>query len=131
MKTQLQLQQVEDELAKMKLMYPHSGITGATIMATAPVYLQDCLNEGMSAKDFTEACSLARRNSPMFPSVGNIVKAHRDLMAGMKPSQSTLSLPQHISDERRDKNVNACRRILKMLKDKMASPGSKPRVENA
>ncbi len=112
MENRLQLQQVEKELAAMKVLYPHCGFSGTAIRAVSRLYWQDCQNEGMSAQDFVDACSLARRNSKMFPTVGDIVRAHRDLMAGARVSRTTPALPPHISDEQAQRGQEWCQKIL-------------------
>ncbi|MBI9110266.1 hypothetical protein [Maridesulfovibrio ferrireducens] len=118
METPLQLEQVRDELIAMKIAYPHCGFTGTTIMAIAPLYLRDFETEGMSAKDFFEACSLARRNNKMFPTVGDIVKAHRELMAGARVPRNRPSLPPPpITDEQVAKAKANIKRIMDMVKN--------------
>ncbi|TIH12763.1 hypothetical protein D0S45_17485 [Marinifilum sp. JC120] len=117
MEVSLQLQQVEKELLAMKVLYPHCGHTAAGIKAIARIYWQDCTNEGMGAKDFLDACSLARRDNKMFPSVGDVVRAHRALMAGVRPTQSLIPLPPVMTDEKRDLDLGKCREILAMLKN--------------
>ena len=128
MEAPLLLDKVRDELENMKLMYPHSQITAATIEITAPMWLKDCRDEGMSAKDFEDACSMARRNSPTFPTVGKVVKAHRELMAGARSArnkQKALPMPQ-MTEGQRKRNVQHCQNILKALKDGFKSPELRP-----
>ena len=114
----LQLKQVEAELIGMMVMYPHAGHSMTTINAIAPTYLRDCQNEGMSYADFSDACSLARRNNTMFPTVGNIVKAHRELMAGARVPRNRPSLPPPpITDEQVAISKANIRKILDLVKN--------------
>lgn len=122
----LLLDKVRDELENMKLMYPHSQITAATIEITAPMWLKDCRDEGMSGKDFEDACSMARRSSPTFPTVGKVVKAHRELMAGSRSENKPKELPvPQISEEQRKRNAQHCRNLLEALKNDFKSPEQK------
>ncbi|WP_027178788.1 hypothetical protein [Maridesulfovibrio bastinii] len=122
MENQLQLEQVKDELEVMKLMYPNSQFTGATIEITAPVWLEDCRAEGMTAQDFVNACSLARRNNTTFPTVGRLVQCHRELKA-KAPKEPQKELPRPPMTERqRLSSLENCRKILTMLKHGKKSP---------
>lgn len=121
-KAPLQLERVKNELLTMKMMFPHSQMTGATIEITAPVWLQDCVGEGMDEQDFIKACSLARRNSSMFPTVGMVTGCHRELKV-KSPRRSAAVLPStEMTDQQCKNSLKSCRKIIEMLENRRRSP---------
>ncbi|WP_291329034.1 hypothetical protein [Desulfovibrio sp. UCD-KL4C] len=106
-----------NELNGMIFLYPHCGQSDATVQVIAPAYLEACVKAKMNRKDFADACSYARQNYTVFPTVAHIIKAHRDLMAGARVPHTKPSLPPVITDEMRDRGVANCRKILDMVKN--------------
>lgn len=118
MHQQLTCNDIVGELNGMIFLYPHSGQSEATVQVIAPAYLEACVKAKMDRKDYADACSYARQNYTFFPTPAHIIKAHRDLMAGARPSQNTLSLPPPMTEERRQNHLKQCRRILAMLEQR-------------